>query len=675
MPSTGPIALPLDEDPRAFVARRMPVFAAAWLASALTWSVVLLVGGVAIAPIDVARAAELIVLLAMWVATGNARGERAALRVAAGGCAVLGWIELALFVWTGGAREVLGITLLTLYSVPAFIFAWGWRIEAMLVALTSAPVLAALPWLAPSDRPVELHTAVGFGIVISLGVADLTARNLAHARAYRRAADERTRELAASRDAYRDLAENVRDFIWAVDLDGKWTYMNRAFERFFGAAPGAMLGRPAPELTLPHPAAADAAEEIRRFIAGATPGPLHFLFDLPGGRRWVEALPSGVYAANGTLIGIRGVSRDITERMVVDTALRESEAKFRMVAEAMAIPVFLVRGTQIIFVNAASVRMLGYTAEEQLAMPFWEIVHPEDRALVMHRAAARQQGERMPSGREYRVLTKSGELRWVEFDAVLIDYEGAPAILGNAIDVTERKQAEEALLASLTELRASEERLRLLARRQVTIREEERKRIGFDLHDGVCQELIGVGILVASVRDRLQPGARDALGAVDRAVGYVNDVVEHLRVLARELRPMLLHDLGLEVSLGALAAGLTTPERPVEARLARPIPRLPEDVELAAYRIAQEALTNAVRHADARSIVLSVSARDDHLRLEVRDDGRGFDPRGRSAEALGLAGMQERATALGGRFAIESTPGAGTVVSLEWTAARRRNLG
>jgi len=133
----------------------------------------------------------------------------------------------------------------------------------------------------------------------------------------------------------------------------------------------------------------------------------------------------------------------------------------------------------------------------------------------------------------------------------------------------------------------------------VAIREDERKRIGFDLHDGVCQELIGVGILIASARERLPLAARESAATLAQAVAYVNDVVEHLRVLARELRPMLLHDLGLEVSLESLAAGLTTAERPVEMRFAGPIPRLAEDVELAVYRIALEALANA--DLDARA--------------------------------------------------------------------------
>ncbi len=77
-----------------------------------------------------------------------------------------------------------------------------------------------------------------------------------------------------------------------------------------------------------------------------------------------------------------------------------------------------------------------------------------------------------------------------------------------------------------------------------------------------------------------------------------------------------------------------------------------------------------MRHADAGAIVLSVAANDEHLRLEVRDDGRGFDPQERSADALGLAGMQERAAALGGRVTIDSTLGRGTIVAFEWTATR-----
>jgi signal transduction histidine kinase len=244
------------------------------------------------------------------------------------------------------------------------------------------------------------------------------------------------------------------------------------------------------------------------------------------------------------------------------------------------------------------------------------------------------------------------------------EWEGAPAILGTAVDVTERKQADAALRASLDELRRSEERLRRLARHQVQIRDDERKRLGFDLHDGVCQELVGVVIMIHSVRQRLIPLPGADTAVLDRAIGYLNAVVEHLRILARELRPMMLQDLGLADSLASLAAGMTSAERDVRVHLLVPIPRLDDDLELTVYRIAQEAMTNAVRHADAGSIVATLSRDDGHLRLEVRDDGCGFDVVARGTDALGLTGMQERAAALGGRLAVESAVGRGTVVTL-----------
>jgi len=279
---------------------------------------------------------------------------------------------------------------------------------------------------------------------------------------------------------------------------------------------------------------------------------------------------------------------------------------------------------------------------------------------------ARQHGECFPPSLEYRILTKHGETRYVEFTATTTEFEGSPAIVGTAVDVTERKRAEAARQASLDELRRSEERLRRLARHQVTIREDERRRLGFDLHDGVCQELIGAGILVHSIRERLAASDTASAAVLDRAVGYVHGVVEHLRLLARELRPMLLHDLGLADSLASLASAMTSAERRVDARLLTPIPRLSDEVELAVYRIAQEALSNAVRHADAREIVVTIARGDGQLCLEVSDDGRGFDAADRNGDELGLTGMRERAAALGGWLAVDSAVGRGTTVRLRF---------
>jgi signal transduction histidine kinase len=241
-------------------------------------------------------------------------------------------------------------------------------------------------------------------------------------------------------------------------------------------------------------------------------------------------------------------------------------------------------------------------------------------------------------------------------------------VQGVGRDVSERWAADEALQHSLTALREREEQLRLMSLRQAAIREEERKRLGFDLHDGVCQELVGIGILVESARQRgVSEGADATLATVQN---YLRAVGEHLRLLARELRPLQLSDLGLGECLRALAKGMVTERTAITVGVPPVIPRLPEDIEVAVYRVAQEALANAVRHAEARHVGLTLAATDGMLALEVRDDGCGFDRDALRSTALGLVAMEERAVALGGRLQVQSTPRAGTTVRLECPMAR-----
>jgi PAS domain S-box-containing protein len=432
-----------------------------------------------------------------------------------------------------------------------------------------------------------------------------------------------------------------------------------------------MIGRSVLECVVPGSAYPSFEAGLARLASGGPARLVRIHCATATGPRWIEAVGSGVFAADGALAGMRGVGRDVTERIATDARLAESEAKFRTVAEAVTTPILVFSGTHLRYVNAAAIALLGYAETELFAMPFWDVIHPDDRALARERGMARQRGERFPPSLDYRLVTKHGETRWVEFTAVQTEFEGTPAILGTAVDVTERKRAEAALQTSLDDLRRSEERLRRLARRHVQIREDERKRLGFDLHDGVCQELVGVAIMIHSVRDRLATSEHAGVEVLERAVAYLHTVVEHLRLLARELRPMLLQDLGLVDSLASLATGLTTPERDVAVRVVTPIPRLVDDVELAVYRIAQEALTNAVRHADARKIVAIVTCHEGELHLEMRDDGRGFDVDARGGDALGLTGMRERAIALGGRLSVASVVGEGTVVTLTCPVTQR----
>jgi diguanylate cyclase (GGDEF)-like protein/PAS domain S-box-containing protein len=131
------------------------------------------------------------------------------------------------------------------------------------------------------------------------------------------------------------------------------------------------------------------------------------------------------------------------ERARALEALRESEMRFRTLAETVACAIFIYQDTHLRYVNPMAVTMTGYTREELLAIPFWEIAHADFRELVKDRGLARQQGERVPPRYEIKILTKQGEERWLDLTAERIDFEGKPAGLGTAFDITERKRMEE----------------------------------------------------------------------------------------------------------------------------------------------------------------------------------------------------------------------------------------
>lgn len=137
--------------------------------------------------------------------------------------------------------------------------------------------------------------------------------------------------------------------------------------------------------------------------------------------------------------------RDITERSRAEEALRESESKFRTMAETVSAATFIFQGPQMKYVNSTAEQLTGYTREELLHMNFWDVIHPDVRDLVKERGMARQAGEEVPGGYEVKLQAKSGEVRWVDFTAGTIEFEGASAVLGTAFDITERKKAEAAL--------------------------------------------------------------------------------------------------------------------------------------------------------------------------------------------------------------------------------------
>ncbi|HZD04878.1 MAG TPA: sensor histidine kinase [Longimicrobiales bacterium] len=221
------------------------------------------------------------------------------------------------------------------------------------------------------------------------------------------------------------------------------------------------------------------------------------------------------------------------------------------------------------------------------------------------------------------------------------------------LDVTETVEARRMLEKRRAEVQSLVERL-------LVLQEEERSRLARELHDHIGQMLTAIKLKVAEL-ERADPGSRRPIAADTLAM--VDDALEGARTLSFDLRPAMLDELGLSNAVRAYArrqsdaAGLQ-----LRLRVADDLHELPTEVQTAVYRILQEAVTNAIRHAEASTLTVRLVAEGGHLVLGVQDDGRGFRP-ARGGVHLGLLIMRERAEMVGGAVQISSSPGDGTVVT------------
>jgi signal transduction histidine kinase len=311
--------------------------------------------------------------------------------------------------------------------------------------------------------------------------------------------------------------------------------------------------------------------------------------------------------------------------------------RYRMLFETSPLPMWVVDDETLRFlaVNDAAVRLYGYSREEFLAMRA-EAFLPRARAGSVFRGV-------------FRHPRQGGEPLDVDAVGHLVGWRGRPARLVVINDISERLRAQAAL--------------RALSRRLLEIQEEERGRLARDLHDDIGQALTALKIQVESLRGVLGEGAQRERVAnrVEECVDTIQSTLERVRQLSLSLRPPQLDDLGLAAALRshldrqARVAGLASYFDAAEA----PHEVSPE-TETACFRVAQEAITNVLRHARARNLWVRLYDDAGRLALSVRDDGAGFDVR--AVRGLGLAGMEERTALVGGSLELRAAPGKGTVV-------------
>src|SRR4051794_39746999 len=253
----------------------------------------------------------------------------------------------------------------------------------------------------------------------------------------------------------------------------------------------------------------------------------------------------------------------------------------------------------------------------------------------------------------HRVTHADGSKRWIEGrgQAFLVDGR-SQRMVGTCRDVTERQHYEESLRNSLAEVRASRARI-------VEAADAERRRVERDLHDGAQQRLLSLSMALRLAQARVRDGKPDELLPIlEAASAEVREALDELRDLARGIHPTLLSGSGLQPALESLAQRSPLPTTVA----ACPVRRFAEAAEVAAYYVVSESIANAIKHARASRVTVTVTAERESLKVSVADDGSGGARVGRGS---GLRGLADRIAALNGRLEVISPPGGGTTIAAE----------
>lgn len=540
-----------------------------------------------------------------------------------------------------------------------FMFMLGWIGSYLLVLRPVRTLVKSSARLATGDlstRTGMSHRGDELGQLSS--AFDEMAQVLEEREADRQRAEK---ELRHSEERFRALVQNSTDVIGITDAQGIILYRSPTLQNSLGYEASEAMGRSFAYYFWPEDLAR-AQERLAELVK--SPGAIHWdeyrLRHHDGSCRFIECTSSN-YLNDPAIGGIVFNYRDITKRKQAEEELRGSEVRLRSVVESTADGLLVVdRNGRVIIRNGR----FG----EMWRIPSEVLASGDDNALLAHVAGQLSDPEAFLA--RVRALygmdaEQMDELRFK--DGRVFERFSRPLVLQGAVmgrvwsfrDVTERKQAE-------AKHKAYSRKLQVLSRRLVEAQETERRNIARELHDEIGQALT---VMQLNLQAMLQsPGADGLTPRLNENLKVVERVLEQVRDISLNLRPSMLDDLGLEPALVWLThrqAELAGLKGEVQADALEH--RLDPVIETECFRVAQEALTNVVRHAQAKAVTVELRKEDGQLHLRVRDDGIGFDvgairERAVRGASLGLLSMEERAALAGGGLEFTSIPRRGTEV-------------
>ncbi len=489
----------------------------------------------------------------------------------------------------------------------------------------------------------------------------------------RRRTDEALRK-SKERYALAQKAANIGSWDWNIATDQ--LLWSERIEPMFGFAPGQFGGTYEAFLDCVHP---DDRQPVIDAVNACIEGNREYAIEhrvvWPDGTiRWVSETGDVIRNAEGKAIRMLGVVQDITDRKRAESQIRD----LALFASENPSPVLRIRGDGVVLYS---------NRPGQTLMRTWRTQPDEPVPETWRRRIAGVLQFHFP-----RIAEECVEGRI--FSLVLVPIRERDYVNIYGLDVTEQKKAEgqihrlnqdlekrvlertEALTQANRQLRRAYERRQRLEREVLEISEREQRRIGGELHDSLGQQLTGIAILTKVLEQKLQRQESSEAEDAKEIALLVNQAVEETRQLSRGLHPVALDEKGLMSALQALAMTTESLFRvSCVFRCDRPVLVRNASMAVHLYRIAQEAVTNAIRHGDPQNILIELSEQDDRATLTVLNDGRDFPEALPEHDSMGLQVMSHRAEMIDGALDIQPNSAGGTRVTCTFRSVASVNQG